>query len=76
MNATTEIQFKELLQQFNKGIKAVKIDLGIIGVCVRSKKAVMGVMTDLCRSRAFSSVTCGVDNIDGGFVVYGVIKGT
>lgn len=57
---TTATELKILLQKFNKGVKDVVIDHGIVVVRVSSKRAAYGVTLDLLRSRAFRSVTTTV----------------
>lgn len=63
-------EFKTTLSKFNKGITGVTIDNGMVSVSMKSKRACIGVMTDLLRSRAFRSVVPTENNIDGGFMVH------
>jgi hypothetical protein len=71
MNTATEL--KTLLSKFNKGVKAVTIECGIVSVQVSSASAAYGVKLDLLRSRGFSSVTTTTNELAGrGFIVHAV----
>jgi len=71
-NETLAAEMKTTLRKFNRGVKDVKIEYGIFCVYVSSKRSLLGVMTDMMRTRAFRSVVPVVNNIDGGFVINAV----
>jgi len=69
----SETEMKNLLREFNKGVRGVKIASGIMCVYVSSAKAAFGVTLDLLRSRAFRSVTTTPNNQAGhGFIVHAI----
>jgi hypothetical protein len=65
-------EIKSTLSQFNKGIKNVTIEDGIVCVNVASQKTAFSVQLDLLRSRAFRSVKVVANAAAGkGFIVFG-----
>lgn len=64
-------ELKEALSHFNKGIKEVTIENGVVSVHVKSQRTAFAVQLDLLRSRAFSSVKIG-SCAPNGFIVEGV----
>jgi hypothetical protein len=71
-NQNLAAEMKTTLRKFNKGVRDVKIEYGIFCVYVSSHRSLIGVMTDMLRTRAFRSVVPVVNNIDGGFIVNAV----
>lgn len=71
-NQQTASELKALLSKFNKGVKQVTIEEGIVCVYVRTARAVSGVMLDLIRSGGFRSVVHTENNVDGGFIIHAV----
>lgn len=66
-------ELKDMMSKFNKGIKSVTIEGGIICVQVSSARAAYGVKLDLLRSGGFRSVTTTTNEHTGkGFIVHAV----
>ena len=67
-------ELKATLSKFNKGIKDVTIEYGIVCVHVGSERTAFNVKLDLLRSRAFRSVNIIPNAKAGkGFLVNGII---
>ncbi len=69
---TTAKELKTLLKKFNKGVKSVSIDQGMVCVYVSSRRAVHGVTLDLLLSGGFRSVARTENKMDGGFIVHAI----
>ena len=62
-------EFKVLFSKFNKGIKSVEIESGIVRFFCQTPKCAKGVLIDALRSKAFNSVKAFESGIEKGLFI-------